>query len=406
MMARFEELVERQLDGELSRAEQDELALLLADPGQQRLLARMMALHGALAQAPVPAPAQSPVALPVLRWSRRQRALAAAAILLLLGLGALLALRAGAPAADAWQLAAAGSGATMVHGERELAAHAGQALAAGDRVRGAATLLLSDGSRLESGEDTQLELLGQRPGVRLVAGRVAVTAHPRPLGPALAVVTQFATAEVHGTRYAVVADALRTVVSVSEGTVALLHGGSPPLLLSAGSGACASATSAVRFTLPAGPWMVDFALGGADWSGRQVAGGRAPAFHHRDETAAGRPVWGISSPPAGGSGYVALGHGLSAELTYDLPEACDAFILLTIVSAADRTDFRANLQADLHLAAGSGQQLHLPPARFTLRTGEVPLARGDEVVATAYILVMDGDHQLVVRSLTLAPAPP
>jgi hypothetical protein len=203
----------------------------------------------------------------------------------------------------------------------------------------------------------------------------------------------------------VVADALRTVVKVSEGTVALLQGSGPPLLLPAGSGATASASAAARFTLPAGPWAVDFALQGTDWSGRPAAGGRAPAFHHRDEADHERPVWGIASPPAGGSGHVALGRGVAGDLSYDLPQACDAFILLSIVSAADTRDFRANIQADVHLAAGSGQLLHLEPARFTLRTGEVPLRCGDEVVGQAYIMVMDGDHQLVVRSFALTPAP-
>jgi ferric-dicitrate binding protein FerR (iron transport regulator) len=406
-MTRLEQLVELQLDGELAPAEQDELAALLSDAEQARLLGRMMAQHGALALALTPAPRSAQRR--TLAWSGRQRvrqlALAAAALLLLLGLGALLALRASNAAVDAWQLAAAAPAATVEHGERELPASTGMALAGGDRLRGAATLMLSDGSRLESGEDTLLETLSRRPGVRLLAGRVTVTAHPRPLGPALAVETQFGTAEVHGTRYEVVADAVRTVVSVSEGTVALRHGSGEPLLLPAGTGGCASAGATARFTLPAGPWAVDFSRASADWSGRQAAGGRAPAFHHRDEAAAGRPVWGISSPPATGSGQVALGRGVAAELSYDLPQACDAFILLTIVSAADPRDFRANLQADLHLAAGNGQQLHIEPARFTLRTGEVPLACGDEVVGQAYIMVMDGDHQLVVRSFTLAPVP-
>jgi ferric-dicitrate binding protein FerR (iron transport regulator) len=407
-MTRLEDLVERQLDGELARAEQDELAALLADADHRRTLARMMALHGALAGAAAPAgataPAPGPLVLPPRRgWRGGRRALAAAGLALLLGLGAVIALRAGAPGPDAWSVAGAGPAATVVHGERELPATAGMALAAGDRLRGPATLLLADGSRLESGEDTLLETLGQRPGVRLLAGRVAVTAHPRPAGPALAVETQFGTAEVHGTRYTVVADALRTVVSVAEGTVALRRGMDAPLLLPAGSGGSASASAARRFSLPAGPWAVDFAHAGADWSGRAVDGGRMPAFHHRDEAAAARPVWGIVSPPAGGSGYLALGRGVALDLTYDLAQACDAFILLGIVSAADSGDFRGNLQADVHLADGLGQRLHLAPERFTLRTGEVPLARGDEVVGQAYLMVMDGDHQLVVRAFALAP---
>ncbi len=403
-MTRLEELIERQRDGELAPAEQDELAALLGDPQQARMLARLMALHGALATATAaPAPVATLAPAPRVRWPWRRRALAAAMLALLLGLGAVLALRARAPAGEAWTVAAVAGAATVEHDQREVPATAGMALAQGDRLRGAAILLLADGSSLESGEDTLLETLSERPGVRLLAGRVQVSAHHRPAGPELEVETQFGTAEVHGTRYAVVADALRTVVTVAEGTVALRHGGEAPLLLPSGSGASASASAARRFTLPAGPWAVDFARAGSAWSGRAVAGGRMPAFHHRDQAAGALPIWGISSPPAGASGYVALGRGVACDLAYDLPQACDAFILLSIVSAADTRDFRANLQADCHLAAGSGQQLHVEPARFTLRTGEVPLACGDEVVGQAFLMVMDGDHQLVVRAFTLAP---
>ncbi len=432
-MSRLDELYERQLDGELAAAEQAELVQLLAEPAAQRQLARLLALHGALAlsgevalphpaDARAPAPsaaagadrapgAPGPRALRLPSVVRGVRRAAPWAALVLLGVaGAVLAQRAmdrsHAAAGVTWTLAGTGAAATVVQGEREHEAGSGTALAPGDRLRGAATLELADGSRLVSGTDTLLETLSGRPGVRLLNGRVALTATPRAQGPPLTVETQFASVEVRGTRYQVVADALCTVVTVDAGTVAVLQGSAPPLLVSAGNGARALSGSASRFTLPRAPWTVDFAAAGAQWSGEAAPGGRAPAFHHRDQAAGTRPVWGVVSPPAAGAGYIALGSGLAVELDYDLPQACDAFILLTIASAADSRDFRANLQADFHLAAGSAQRLTLAPTAFSLRTGEVPLARGDEVVAQAYIMVMESSHQLVVRRFALTPAAP
>jgi hypothetical protein len=411
-MSRLEELYERQRDGTLDHAEQAELAVLLDDPEHGRALVRLMALDGAVALSQ--AQPRRRVAWISPRWVR-----VAAVIAVCLGLGIVVASHMRTPpGGETWTISSAASDAAVVHGQHgqqgqesppgqhappDLPLAAGDRLNAGDRLQGRATVTLPDGTRIDAGSDAEFEPLGDRPGIRLLTGRVAIAAHTRPSGPALAVDTPYGLVEVRGTHYAVAADSLRVVVAVQEGTVAFLHAADPTLLMTAGMGVCATAVSRTPFTLPSASFQVDFTAPGIAWSGTAVAGGYRPVFHHRDTGTDHRAVWGITSPPATGSGFVALGAGLDVTLRYDAPQPCDAFVIQVIASAADRHDFRANLQADVTCPAGSDQILQVPAARFTRRIGAGPIDRGDEVVVALFLMLMDSDHQLLVHALSLTP---
>ena len=220
---RLDELIQRHLDGALSRADREELEqALLASAEARRRFWDETAWHGLLHEA-----AQ-------LRWAdaapRRARwgwpagiGLAAAAALLLL----LHPATPPAPRGPAWiagvegsvEVAADGASRAAVRGEA-LRPGAALRVGAGGRVQVAyadgTALTLDAGTALTFGGTNLLDLA-------LAAGRVDADVHPQPAGRLLAIATPLARATVHGTRFSLAAGEGATDLHVSRGLVRLTH---------------------------------------------------------------------------------------------------------------------------------------------------------------------------------------
>lgn len=236
---RLAELIDRHLDGRLAPAERAELeAALRASAAARRAFWDQAALHGLTHEAvrlawgdEDPAPARPGFLKRIAAYFAPPRRVLAAGSLAAALAALILVLLPGhtpPPSAAGPQFAAVEGRAEIVRHGATIAVAAGDAVASGDAIRvadgGAARLTFPGGTfvRLGGGasvvvEDTASLLF------ELHAGALEAEVSPRPADRPMIVRTPLARATVHGTVFALRADAASTRLDVREGRVRIAH---------------------------------------------------------------------------------------------------------------------------------------------------------------------------------------
>jgi hypothetical protein len=236
-----DDLIDRVLDGTASPAEVAELhRRLVDDPGVRRAWWAATALRAQLAGLRA-APSSTPAGRR--RWPA---VLAAALVLLALGMAALVLARDGSRPAEPARIA---GGTVLDGGAGAGPLPTGRRLVVADLV-----LVLADGSRLTVDGRAELEL-GRADGAQLVlhAGRIAGRIAPRPPGDPLRIATGEGAITVLGTRFTLDARAGATVLQVAEGAVRISDRGNRQETVRAGGAAYMDAAGLALRTRIIGP---------------------------------------------------------------------------------------------------------------------------------------------------------
>lgn len=333
------ELIGRHLDGALDDAGLRELsALLAADPEARRTFARAVA-HDTVLPRVAPRRRAPRVLWPVL----------AAAAVLLVAIGAWVALGAPSPAAGP---TAAGA-ATVLRAGRELAPAEAGVLRSGDAVRagtGGATLAWTEGTRaeLDAGSTLAVAEPGPRKALVLEAGGLLVEAAPQGAGSGLGVRAGRLEVAVVGTRFRVASRDGAATVAVERGSVAVAVG-RERRTLAAGEAALAASQGGL-LPLPAGGIRLDGAAWdaghGAGWQGRRVGDGIAGEVEATAERVA-------NAESVDGHSRIAPGLTVSADVTLARPATLAVFL---VCRRPDGSDWLGNYTAKAELPAGRSRR--------------------------------------------------